>query len=104
MNASDQIFEKYEDETGEEYYCPVNTVADDPIVSEWEIDNCVEVSTANRYSGNILVVDRNTSWTHAVLNLKFGMGQDTHGWLVMPTLPEKQLLFTIPMNIDIVPV
>ena len=58
MNAKNQIFEKYEDETGEEYYCPVNAVADDRIVSEWELDDCVEVSTANRYSGNIKKADR----------------------------------------------
>ena len=57
MNANDQVFEKYKDETGEEYYCPVNAVADDRIVSEWELDDCVEVSTANRYSGNIKIGD-----------------------------------------------
>ncbi|MGD9044110.1 MAG: hypothetical protein PVG06_10375 [Desulfobacterales bacterium] len=61
MNGDDQIFEKFVDETGEEYYCPINAVADDRIVSEWELDNCVEVSTANRYSGNINVVDRSIS-------------------------------------------
>ena len=58
MNANDQIFEKYKDETGEEHYCPVNAVADDRIVSEWELDDCVEMSTANRYSGNINIGDR----------------------------------------------
>ena len=58
MNANDQVFEKYKDETGEEYYCPVNAVADDRIVSEWELDDCVEVSTANRYSGNIKIGDQ----------------------------------------------
>ena len=61
MNRNEQIFEKFVDETGEEYYCPINAVADDRIVSEWELDNCVEVSTANRYSGNINVVDRSIS-------------------------------------------
>ncbi len=58
MDAKNQIFDKYEDEAGEEYYCPVNAVADDRIVSEWELDDCVEVSTANRYSGNIKKADR----------------------------------------------
>ena len=61
MNRKDQIFEKFVDETGEEYYCPTNAVADDHILSEWELDNCVEVSTANRNSRNINVVDRGTS-------------------------------------------
>ena len=61
MNKNDQIYDKFVDETGEEYYCPINAVADYHIVSEWEIDNCVEVSTANRYSGNITVVYRSIS-------------------------------------------
>jgi hypothetical protein len=34
-----------------------NVVADNPIVSEWELDNCVEASTAGRYSGNLNVID-----------------------------------------------
>ena len=34
-----------------------NVVADKPIVSEWELDNCVEASTAGRYSGNLNVID-----------------------------------------------
>ena len=58
MNKNDQIFNKFVDETGQEYYCPIDAVADNRIVSEWEIDDCVEVSTANRYSGNINMVDR----------------------------------------------
>ena len=61
MNKNDQFFEKFVDETGEEYYCPINAVADNHIVSEWELDNCVEVSTTNRYSGNINVVDHSIS-------------------------------------------
>ena len=61
MNGNDQIFEKFADETGEEYYCPIDTLADDRALSERELDDCVEVSTANRYSGNINVVDRSIS-------------------------------------------
>jgi hypothetical protein len=61
MIKNNQIFEKYIDETGEEYYYPINAVADDHIVSERELDNCVEASTSNRYSGNINLVDRNIS-------------------------------------------
>ena len=57
MNAKDQLYGKYKDENGESYYCPVNLVADDLIVSEWELDDCVEVSTAGRYSGNLKVID-----------------------------------------------
>ena len=58
MNSTNEVFEKYEDETGETYYCPINAVADNTIVSEWELDNCVEASTAERYSGHLNVADR----------------------------------------------
>jgi hypothetical protein len=49
--------ENTKDETGEEYFCPINAVADNRIVSEWELDNCVEASTAGRYSGHLDIVD-----------------------------------------------
>jgi hypothetical protein len=61
MKNKDEIFGKYEDETGGTYYCPITDVTDNHIVSEWEIDNCVEASTAGRYSGNLTVVDRFTA-------------------------------------------
>ena len=59
MESKNEVFGKYEDETGEAYYCPISAVVDNTIVSEWEIDNCVEASTAERYSGNLKVVDQN---------------------------------------------
>ena len=61
MNKYDEIYDKYEAETGEAYYCPVNAVADNHIVSEWAFDNCVEVSTVGRYSGHLNVADQSTS-------------------------------------------
>ena len=56
MNSDEQIFAKYQDESGKEYYCTINSVADNNIVSEWELDNCVEVATAERYSGHLKIV------------------------------------------------
>ena len=53
-----EIFGKYRDDTGGEYYCPINAVADSHIVSEWELENCVDAATAERYSGNIILKDR----------------------------------------------
>ena len=53
MKSNNEVFGKYKDETGEDYYCPISAVADNRIVSEWELDNCVEASTAERYSGNL---------------------------------------------------
>ena len=61
MKTTDDIFGKFEDDTGETFYCPVKEVSDNNIVSEWEIDNCVEASTVGRYSGNLNVADRFTS-------------------------------------------
>ena len=58
MKTQKKIYGKFEDETGKEYYCPIEAIKDDRIVSEWEIDNCVEASTAGRYSGNLNVIDR----------------------------------------------
>ena len=61
MNSKNEVFGKYEDETGEAYYCPISAVADNTIVSEWEIENCVEASTTERYSGNINIAERDNS-------------------------------------------
>ena len=61
MTSIKEMFGKYNDETGEAYYCPVSEVADNNIVSEWEMDNCVDVSTVERYSGNLNVAGQNTS-------------------------------------------
>jgi hypothetical protein len=60
MKKNDEIFKKYEAETGEAYYCPVNAVADNHISSGWAHDNCVEVSTAGRYCGHLNVADHRT--------------------------------------------
>jgi hypothetical protein len=58
MKNKNELYGKYEDENGETYYCPITDVTDNHIVSEWVIDNCVEASTAGRYSGNLNVPDR----------------------------------------------
>ena len=58
MNANNETYAKFEDEMGEAYYCPINKVRDSRVVSEWEIDACVEASTAERYSANLNVIDR----------------------------------------------
>jgi hypothetical protein len=58
MNSTRDTFSKYVDETGEEYYCPINAVQDERIVSEWELENCVEASTAVRYAGNLRIAEQ----------------------------------------------
>ena len=54
MSAHIDVFESHIDETGEEYYCPIEDGAAP------DIDDCVEASTAGRYSGNLNVVERFT--------------------------------------------
>ena len=58
MKDENDVFGKFEDETGEEYYCPLNTSGKEKIDAAWATVNCVEVTTAGRYSGNLNVVDR----------------------------------------------
>ena len=58
MNSRNEIIGKFEDENGEAYYCPISAVADNTIVSEWELDNCVEATTAEWYAGNLNVVEQ----------------------------------------------
>lgn len=61
MKNDNKLYGKYENETGETYYCPIADIGEDRIVSEWETDNCVEASTAGRYSGNLNVAGRFTT-------------------------------------------
>ena len=58
MGKNDDVFGKFEDETGEEYYCPLDVARNNRIDSDWATENCVEASTAGRYSGNLAVVNR----------------------------------------------
>ena len=53
-----ELFVKYENGSGEAYYCPFNSNADSANSPEWDQSDCVEISTVARYSGNLEVVDR----------------------------------------------
>ena len=57
MKNQSEKYTKYDSEDGESYYCPVTVSA--AHISEDQIENeCVEASTAGRYSGNIDVKER----------------------------------------------
>ncbi len=58
MKAKDQVFVKYEDDSGQKYYCTVNVVANKDDVPEWDLDNCVKASKKKRHSKKINIVDR----------------------------------------------
>ena len=51
-------YTRYTDDTGEEYYCPSDSVLSGGAVTQEAMDACVEASTAGRYSGNLEVIDR----------------------------------------------
>jgi len=57
MKKNDEIYVKYADENGEQYYCPITSIRDDEPESSRFLDDCVEASTVGRYSGNLNVVD-----------------------------------------------
>jgi hypothetical protein len=46
-------FKVVKDEHGDDYLCPVDTVKDDKVVTDKELDDCVEKDVAGRYAGNI---------------------------------------------------
>ena len=58
MSTDKDAFIKYEDDLGETYFCPMGTINAARVVSTLSLDDCVEASTAGRYSGNLNVIDR----------------------------------------------
>ena len=60
MNTAEKAFFAYEDEIGESYYCPVEASGAAVSTVGVDLDECVEASTAGRYSGNLNIVDRLT--------------------------------------------
>ena len=57
MILNNEIYVKYADENGEQYYCPIISFGEGDPESGHYLDDCVEVSTVGRYSGNLNVVD-----------------------------------------------
>lgn len=55
MDTNKKAYRSYTDESGEEYYCPIGALSNNRAVITEE---CVEASTAGRYSGNLAVTDR----------------------------------------------
>lgn len=61
MSNNHPAYKRYEDETGEAYYCPIDAVSDNRVVSDREVDDCVEASTVRRYAGHLDITERNAS-------------------------------------------
>ena len=55
MDSPTNVFGKYRDENGEEYYCQLQSANGRQVDSEWATDHCVEASTTGRYAGNLNV-------------------------------------------------
>lgn len=57
MILNNEIYVKYADENGEQYYCPIISFGEGDPESGHYLDDCVEASTVGRYLGNLNVVD-----------------------------------------------
>ena len=55
MNTKNEPFVKVADESGEDFYCPLDGLAESG--HKVEPDACVEAVTVERYSGNLNILD-----------------------------------------------
>jgi hypothetical protein len=53
-DAKDQYF-RTRDDNGEDILCPVAAVSDRNILTDKELEECVDAATAGRYAGTITV-------------------------------------------------
>ena len=60
MKKDTDVYMKYKDKSGEEYYCPLKMARNNDRFGKNQ-DDCVEISTVGRYAGNLDVVDRFSS-------------------------------------------
>ena len=58
MVTASSEYTRYTDGNGEEYYCPISAFSDGRISNDRAAEECVEATTAGRYSGNLEVADR----------------------------------------------
>ncbi len=53
----DDVFVKVKDMAGNEFVCPLNELRNVKNVSEEELENCFEGDVAERYAGQLNIVD-----------------------------------------------
>lgn len=58
MSTSKQTYQKYTDETGETYYCPIDGFYAGDRHSDQAEQLCVESSIVGRYAGMIEVIEK----------------------------------------------
>lgn len=58
MKINNELYIKYADERGQQYYCPIGVIQDDHVEPGRDLNDCVEASTVGRYSGNLTVMDQ----------------------------------------------
>ena len=51
------LWVRVKDGAGNDFICPLDALKDPKTATEEELDNCVDNATAQRYSGNIKVVE-----------------------------------------------
>lgn len=55
MKTTNERFKRTTDDSGEDYYCPLGRQTE--AGPESDLASCVEVSTVERYAGNLNIID-----------------------------------------------
>ena len=55
MKSTNETFKRTTDDSGEDVYCPLDRQTDTG--REGDLESCVEVSTVERYAGNLNIID-----------------------------------------------
>ena len=59
MGKPDQKYFVFTDRQGEHYLCPYASIGNREAVTDHELLDCVEKDVTERYSGNIIIEDKN---------------------------------------------
>ena len=60
MNEQDkkQVYVRVQDGAGNQFLCPIEALKDIRKATEQELENCVDNAVAERYAGEIRIVDK----------------------------------------------
>jgi len=54
---TNDIYIRIKNKDGDDFVCPIGSVNDIKVVTDDELDDCVDTDTVQRYSGNITIAD-----------------------------------------------
>jgi hypothetical protein len=56
MTDENNVYVRVEDQSGNDFFCPMESLADPEKATEDELENCVEDAVVERYPGNIEIM------------------------------------------------